>query len=93
MTEAQLQDAVIQLAHLRGWMTYHTYDSRRSSPGFPDLVLVRADRLVLVELKSASGRVTADQQRWLEALYLTNNEVYLWRPADWLDGTVDRALL
>ncbi len=37
LSEADFMDQVIDLAHLYGWMVYHTYDSRRSAPGYPDL--------------------------------------------------------
>ena len=36
-TEKGFQAAVVELARLRGWLVYHTYDSRRSAKGFPDL--------------------------------------------------------
>jgi hypothetical protein len=91
MSERQLQSAVIQLAELVGWRVYHTHDSRRSQPGFPDLTLVRENRLLFVELKSAKGRLTVEQVDWLEALgYVAS--VATWRPADWVSGTVERVL-
>jgi hypothetical protein len=67
-TERQFQRAVVEYAQLRGWMVYHTFDSRRSNAGFPDLVLVRRGHLVVAELKSEKGRVSPDQLRWLDAL-------------------------
>jgi hypothetical protein len=74
---------VRQLAHLLGWLCYHTHDSRRSQPGFPDLTLVRGSRLLFAELKTDTGRVTAAQQQWLDALAAAGQEVYVWRPCDW----------
>jgi len=47
--------------------------------GFPDLVLARKGEVVFAELKSAKGKVTAEQRSWLNAL----GGGYLWRPADW----------
>ena len=58
MTEAQLQDAIVQMARVLGWLVYHTFDSRRSAAGFPDLVMVRNGRLIFAELKSATGKAT-----------------------------------
>jgi hypothetical protein len=92
LTERELQNAVIELAGYLGWRTYHTHDSRRSNPGFPDLVLVR-DRLIFAELKSAKGRLSPAQQFWLADLeHDAGQEVYVWRPSDWLDGTIEQIL-
>lgn len=63
-------------------MAYHTHDSRRSEPGFPDLVLVKGTRLIFAELKADTGRVSPAQQRWLDALGATSRAV-VWRPRDW----------
>ncbi len=37
--EGDFQAGVVRLAELRGWLVYHTHDSRRSQPEFPDLTL------------------------------------------------------
>jgi hypothetical protein len=71
------------LAQYTGWKIYHTYDSRRSSPGFPDLVLVRPPRLLFVELKVGRRKVTNEQELWLLALGACSAETYVWRPDDW----------
>lgn len=94
MTEKQLQQAVLDCARLMGWLRYHTHDSRRSHPGFPDLVLVRPPQLLFVELKSAKGKATAAQQAWLDALSQCGPfcRARLWRPEHWHDGTVESTL-
>jgi hypothetical protein len=81
VTEAQWQSQVVQLAKLYGWRVYHTHDSRRSEPGFPDLVLVR-ERVVYAELKTEKGKTSPHQKAWVQALTEAGQEVYLWRPAD-----------
>jgi hypothetical protein len=84
MTEAQWQSRVVDLAAWCGWLVFHPHDSRRSTPGWPDLVMVRDGRLILAELKTERGRVSVEQKRWLAALSLVVGvEVYLWRPSDW----------
>jgi len=84
VTEKQFQRSVIDMARIAGWLAYHTYDSRRSEPGFPDLVLVKPPRLIFAELKSEKGRLTPAQRRWLARLRECRGiEVYLWRPRDW----------
>lgn len=81
MTEKELDAEVRKLAKLCGWLYYHTYRSKRSPAGFPDLVLVRPPRIVYAELKSKDGKVTPEQKIWLDKLAgCPQNEVYLWRP-------------
>jgi hypothetical protein len=88
MLERELQNNVIELATWLGWLCYHTHDSRRSQPGFPDLVMVKGQRTLFVELKSATGKVTPDQMRWIHALSNAGQSVRLWRPVDWQTGVI-----
>ena len=92
VSERDFQRQVVELAELTGWRTYHTYDSRRSNPGFPDLVLVRPPRVVFVELKRERGHMTTTQRQWAEDLGdCPQVEYYLWRPSDWdeIDGVLE----
>lgn len=82
VTERDWQAQVLAIASAANWLTYHTHDSRRSTAGFPDLTLVRGPRMIFAELKTQKGRVTVEQQKWLDALGAASVEVYLWRPAD-----------
>jgi hypothetical protein len=88
-TEREFERAVLDYAWIKKWVTYHTFDSRRSNPGFPDLVLVRKGCLLLVELKSEKGRVSLAQREWLTELgnvkgwHPESVRVCLWRPSDW----------
>jgi hypothetical protein len=92
ISEKHLSEAVKEHARYTGWLGYHTHDSRRSSPGFPDWVLVRNSRLVFAELKTEDGRVTKPQQAWLAALgEVPCAETYVWRPSD-LDSTIPLVL-
>ena len=93
MTEKELQTVVLSLAGVTGWLRYHTYDSRRSHPGFPDVVLVRDGEMLCVELKSEKGRVTPDQRTWLDAMgRVPGVQAHVWRPEDWFNGAIERAL-
>ena len=83
MTETQFLKSVGSVAEDGGWLVYHTYDSRRSQAGFPDLVMTRAGRTIFAELKSQKGRIKAAQLEWLDVLDKTEGlEVFLWRPSD-----------
>lgn len=88
MSEKDWQQTVVDAALSFGWGVYHTFDSRRSSAGFPDLVLVRRDRLIFAELKREVGTVRLDQSVWLEGLGKVVDanstvEAHVWRPSDW----------
>jgi hypothetical protein len=67
-----------------GWLVYHTWDSRHSRPGFPDLVLVRRDWLRFAELKSNSGQLGNPQKNWQQALAEVRHvETSVWRPREY----------
>ena len=84
MSEADFQKQVVAFAEALGWHVYHTHDSRRSNPGWPDLAMVRRHRLLLWELKTEKGRVTPEQRDFLERLQgVAVVEVDLRRPSDW----------
>ncbi len=79
----QVQDAAVKL----GWYAYHTHDSRRSTGGFPDLVLVKPPVIIFAELKRQTGAKIRPQQVAVMALLdrCPGVETYWWRPADWDD--------
>lgn len=90
MTEKQFQEAVVEMAQILGWRVYHTFDSRRSAPGFPDLVLVR-DRIVYLELKTETGRISAQQADWIAAINAAGGNALVVRPSQM--DEVEKSLL
>lgn len=75
---------VVDAARMCGFEVYHPWLSVRSPRGWPDLALCKPPRLILAELKTAKGRTSADQDKWLSLLGACPGvETYLWRPADW----------
>ena len=92
MSEKQLQAIVLKYARLHNWLAYHTFDSRRSAPGFPDLCMVRSGRLVFAELKRWRGRLTSAQEAWGARLVKTDAEYYVWYPGDWHSGDIEEVL-
>lgn len=82
MTEKAWQSHVLQIAAAYNWESYHTYDSRRSQPGWPDLALCRPPVLWLPELKTEHGRVRPEQRFWQDLLgQVTEVRVGIWRPS------------
>ena len=103
MTEAELQDAVADLARWLGyrvahfrpamtragnWITPGKYDH----VGFPDLVIVGRGGVIFAELKSAKGRLSHEQREWLGALDESGAHVEVWHPKHWTNGDIEQVL-
>lgn len=84
MKERDWQRTILEAARYLNWHVYHTFDSRRSAAGFPDLLLIKPPRLLVIEVKTERGRVTAAQESWL-ALFaaLPGVTALVARPSDW----------
>ena len=90
LTEADFQNTVIEMAEWHKWRIYHVAKVKgqlrsKTSVGFPDLVLSRPGRLVFAELKLEGEEPTDDQIIWHAFLRSVGADVYVWRPADWLE--------
>ena len=97
-SEAEFLNLVVELAHLKGWLVAHSRPAWSSKgyrtpiqgdKGFFDLVLVRRtpegfSDIIFAELKSEKGRLTKEQQEWLDVLKLNpTTQCFVWRPSDW----------
>jgi hypothetical protein len=84
VTEASWQAQVVAAAEVYDWYIYHNPDSRRSTAGFPDLVLIRPPRVLFMELKRQTGRLSPIQREVIAALEACPGvEVQVARPSDW----------
>jgi hypothetical protein len=93
VTEAELLESVRMLAGRLGLLAIHRHDSRRDAGwagGFPDLVIASPAGLGLLfaELKSSTGALSGDQQRWRRALMANSAAYVVWRPEDWHSGEI-----
>lgn len=81
--ETPFMQRVIATARRLGWQVYHTYDSRKSAAGFPDLCLVRPGEAILAECKQNREKPTQAQQVWLQLFAsVPGVEACVWRPRD-----------
>ena len=92
VTERMLQASIIKLCQLFGIAWYHTYDSRRSARGWPDMALVGKRGFITRELKSDSGTVTAEQEGWGVRLKQAGVSWAVWRPGDLRSGRIESEL-
>ncbi len=91
MLEAQFKNSVIEIATRYGWFVHHDLPAMnrrgawathiQGNTGFRDLVLLNnRGVLVFAELKTDIGRVSKQQEQWLERLDKTQAIVQVWRP-------------
>jgi hypothetical protein len=93
LTEAQFQQRILDYTKITGWRVAHFRPARTATgwrtpvqadgAGFPDLIAVRADRIVSIEVKAERGRVSSEQDDWLAALTEAGVKCYVAYPADW----------
>lgn len=88
LSEKAFMSAVLRVAKQHDWLCYHTHDSRKSAPGYPDVTLARLPgpgrpgEVIWAELK-VEAPLTIEQERWLATLsHVQHTEAHLWRPAD-----------
>lgn len=103
-SERDFQRAVIEVFEFLGWRVKHDRPARTQSGwatpaqgngavGWPDNFAVRGERAVAAELKVGEQKLTPEQRRWLDALVqVPGIEVYVWTPADLLQGRIVEAL-
>ncbi|MFI1733986.1 VRR-NUC domain-containing protein [Streptomyces acidicola] len=84
-SEEQWRRQVREIAARYGWrLQYHTANSRRSDPGWPDEVFghLVQHRTLFIEFKTDTGRIRPAQREWLAHLADSGFEVAVWRPRD-----------
>jgi len=92
-SEADFQNAIIKLAKEQGWLVYHTHDSRRSQAGFPDLVMIKGNYLIVAELKNRTGKLSEAQTTWVKAFEAVNiTNINVWKPGTDNDEIVEMLL-
>ncbi len=95
--------AVLELLDLLGWRAMHARPAKTAhgwrtplqgptSTGFPDIVAVKAGRILAAELKVKRNQPSPEQVAWLDAFRSGGAEVHLWRDTDWTGGSIEAAL-
>lgn len=93
MSEDALQERIRKACKKLGLSVQHIHDSRRCwLPGWPDLAIFGTSPL-FAELKSQRGTMSADQRQVRLAIEAAGLGYRLWKPSDWLDGTVANELV
>jgi hypothetical protein len=92
MSEADLQGLICDLCSRLRVIVHHEEISDWSEAGWPDLTLIGCSGFLIPELKRENGVVKPAQQDTLTALHIAGVNVRLWRPSDWVSGTIEREI-
>lgn len=97
VSEAEWTTAIGDRLDYYGCIWHDTYPTRRTpgrwtpehaGKGVPDLICLRPPRVLWLEIKTETGRVSPRQEAWLEGLRQSGQEAYIVNvPGDfnWLD--------
>src|SRR5437879_786960 len=91
MDENELQRTVEALLRARPSLLWHHCGrpfACRGGAGWPDLVVIGPQRLILRELKGDATRVRRHQQAYGHAIIAAGVSWALWRPADLASGLI-----
>lgn len=96
MRESELQEQIRQMCVQLGLYHYHARDSRGSAAGWPDWVIMSrrpglsgtGNGIIFRELKSQSGQLTSEQKEIGYLLTAAGLSWEVWRPVDYIDGTI-----
>lgn len=81
---------ILEQAKLYGWLAFHPRPARtekgwrtltQGDKGWPDLVLCKAPRFLVVELKTERGTLSKEQEAWLQDLRGAGVDARIWRPS------------
>lgn len=97
-TEKDFQRAIVDIAQMLGWRVAHFRPALTKSgrwmtavaadgSGFPDLVMLRNDRILVRELKVGYNKASEEQGAWLSAFRLAGIDADVWTDRD-LHGRV-----
>jgi hypothetical protein len=82
ISEAELQQNIITLARRCGYYVFHSWSSLHSERGMPDLIIV-ADRLIFMEVKTERGRLSREQRDVIHRLRAAGCLALVVRPSMW----------
>lgn len=97
MKEKDFQRFVFEQLRLGGWRFAHFGNSvkyvrkgdgylvipDKDSRGFPDIIAVKGERIIALELKGTTTRIRPEQLEWIADLRTAGVEAHIWRPDDY----------
>ena len=85
--ERDLSQQIEVALNLKQWEYYHVYEqanyARRSTKGFPDYLCFRVPKVLAIEVKSETGKLSKAQLNWKTIFELCGIPYYILRPSTW----------
>lgn len=89
MTHAELQNNIVKAAKLCGFRCQYWWKSIHSPAGFPDLFMIKGQKIILAELKVGNDKLSPSQIEWKDILTQVKTiEYYEWHEEDWISGSI-----
>ena len=92
MSEAELEEHVRAICNDLGVLRIHVYNSRGTTPGVPDAILIGPRGILWRELKTMRGKLTPAQEQMGHALTVAGQDWGVWRPSLLLSGVIAKEL-
>lgn len=92
MSEDALEEEVRGICKQLAVIRVHHRDSRRTTSGWPDDVLIGPHGILFRELKRTGGKPSPTQEAMLAALAEAGGDVAVWRPIDLITGRIAREI-
>jgi len=99
MSESDLRSQVTQLAQILGWKVayFRTAQSQKGwrtpvgadGKGWPDLVLLKGQKVLFRELKVGYNKPSEEQVRWLDDLQTAGQDARIWTDKDWPEAVME----
>lgn len=92
MTHDELVECIAAAAVGLGEIYHFSRDSRRATPGFPDIVVAGRRGVLFAEIKTGGGRLRERQQDWKWMLLASGQMWRCYGPDDWNSGLIQAEL-
>jgi hypothetical protein len=73
LNEEQFRSVIVRLFSENGWLVTHTR-SAKGSGGSPDLLVIKSNNVLFMELKTDKGRIGENQKDWISQIPIIHNK-------------------
>ncbi|MBA7569206.1 VRR-NUC domain-containing protein [Candidatus Atribacteria bacterium 1244-E10-H5-B2] len=79
ISENDIKHQVKSYLNIKGWFNFHILQGLGAFRGIPDMIAVKAGRVIFLEIKKPGGKLSEHQQRFKETMGGAGGEYYVVR--------------